>query len=34
VADSVGDLMQLARTRDPERLVYFEAIGYDPFGGA
>jgi hypothetical protein len=32
VADSVGALMTAARVRSPGSLVYFEAIGYDPFG--
>lgn len=34
VAESVGELMRRARERNPGRLVYFEGIGHDPFGGA
>lgn len=33
-ADSVGELMDRVRARDPDRLVYFEAFGYGPFDRA
>ena len=33
VADSVGELMEQAHERNATALVYFEGVGFDPFGG-